>query len=108
MKNFVMALVGWVPLAASAQCFGPGGCGTDPPPHPGPTQICIGAVCTPVEYHVMDRFVIASAALPGTGYVQLGWSGPCAGDDLLACPGVWTQAAQDLEVNLLRVNRFLK
>lgn len=107
--KFLVAPLFMFSLSASAQCFGPGGCGTEPPPpHPGPTQICIGSICTPVEYQVMGRFVIASAALPGTGYVQLGWSGPCAVDDLLECPGVWAQAAQDLELNLLRVNRFLK
>ena len=42
------------------------------------------------------------------GYQQLGWSGPCHEADVLLCPGAWNQAAQDLEINLLRIHRALK
>lgn len=109
--KFIVALLFAVSTGVSAQCFGPGSC-TEPPPDPGtsygPARICIGPVCVPVEYEILDRFVVAKAPLPVNGYVQLGWSGPCTVADVTQCPGLWNQAAQDLELNLLRINRALK
>lgn len=108
--KFLAALLLAVPVAVSAQCFGPGPC-SNAPPDPGtsygPSRICIGPVCVPVEYEILDQFVVAKAPLPN-GYVQLGWSGPCHEADVTQCPGLWNQAAQDLEINLLRINRALK
>ena len=104
MKSIV-ALSFVVSLSASAQCFGPGGCPTE---NGWPDRICIGSVCTPVDYQILDRFVIARATLPAIGYPQIGWSGPCPVADVLQCPGAFEQAAQDLEINLLRINRALK
>lgn len=104
MKFIMMALAA-VPFVASAQCFGPGGCSAE---NDWPDQICIGSVCTPVDYQILDRFVIARATLPAIGYPQIGWSGPCPVADVLQCPGAFEQAAQDLEINLLRINRALK
>lgn len=107
MKLLVAAaLLFLVSASASAQCFGPGGC--QPELSYGPSKICIDTVCVPVEYYVWDRFVIAKAVLPATGYPQLGWSGPCFDANVLQCPGAWGQAAQDLEINLLRINRALR
>lgn len=106
MKLIAVALLFSVSLSASAQCFGPGGC--QPGLSYGPSKLCIDTACVPIEYYVFDRFVIAKAGLAVNGYSQLGWSGPCFDSDVLKCPGAWGQAAQDLEINLLRINRALK
>lgn len=73
-----------------------------------PDQACIGSGCSPVDYIVVGRFVVARAVVPHTDYVQLGWSGPCDNDDVLTCTGLWIQAAHDLEMNLYRSNRALR
>ncbi len=106
MKWLVVALFIVFPLSISAQCFGPGGC--QPGLSYGPAKLCIETVCVPIEYTIWDRFVIAKAPLAVNGYQQLGWSGPCHEADVLLWPGAWNQAAQDLEINLLRVHRALK
>ena len=109
--KLICAVLLAVSTGVSAQCFGPGGC-SEPPPEPGisygPARICIGPTCVSVDYEIVDRFVVAKAPLPANGYVQLGWSGPCAVADVTQCPGLWNQAAQDLEINLLRIHRAVK
>lgn len=106
VKLIIASLLFAVSLSASAQCFGPGGC--SPGVSYGPSRVCIGTACVPIEYFIWDRFVLAKARLPTNGYPQLGWSGPCFDVDVLQCPGAWGQAAQDLELNLLRIHRALK
>ena len=50
MKWLVVALLVGIPLAVSAQCFGPGGC--QPGLSYGPSKLCIETVCVPIEYTI--------------------------------------------------------
>lgn len=87
--------------AVSAQCFGPVCPDSQPVIDPiGPTVVCV-ETCTPVTYAWFGQFIIAETVLPN-GYPIIGWSGPCF-DGI--CPDAPNQAAADLRMNALRVNR---
>ena len=133
MRKTVIAALLVVPLSASAQCFGPGGCPSCPEgmvwddcnhtstgPGPclpqcvpvapagepvGPDELCVGDLpCQPVTYRWQGQCVVADALLPPS-YQVLGWAGPCLSASVVDCPDIKNQAHRDLYNNALRVHR---
>jgi hypothetical protein len=105
MKSLLFAVL-LFPFAASAQCFGPGGCQDEVyvgpvPPVAEARQLCFPESCAPVRFTWFSKFVIAESALP-SGYPVLGWSGPCLTPP---CSEIEEQAYQNLWSNARQAHR---
>lgn len=100
--SIVLILFGLISLV-EAQNIGPGG---REKYNYGPDKLCSGINCIHINYTIVGKFVIAEGQLKN-GYPQLGWSGPCENEDVSTCPDLWYYAAQDLEINLIRINHAL-